>query len=78
MLEQPRIAALLRPFLDAEPDPVLLTQLHTYLELLLKWNARTNLTAVRDPETIVTRHFGESLFAARVLQEAGHLSLIHI
>jgi 16S rRNA (guanine527-N7)-methyltransferase len=73
MLEQPRIAALLRPFLDAEPDPVLLTQLHTYLELLLKWNARTNLTAVRDPETIVTRHFGESLFAARVLQEAGHL-----
>ena len=26
-----------------------------------------NLTAVRDPEKIVTRHFGESLFAARTL-----------
>jgi 16S rRNA (guanine527-N7)-methyltransferase len=25
------------------------------------------LTAVRDPEQVVTRHFGESLFAARVL-----------
>ena len=26
-----------------------------------------NLTAVRQPEEIVTRHFGESLFAARHL-----------
>jgi 16S rRNA (guanine527-N7)-methyltransferase len=73
MLE-PRIAALLRPFLDAEPDPVLLAQLRVYLQLLLKWNARTNLTAIRDPEAIVTRHFGESLFAASVLQEAGALA----
>jgi 16S rRNA (guanine527-N7)-methyltransferase len=31
---------------------------------MLRWNARINLTAVRDPEDIVTRHFGESLFAA--------------
>ena len=26
-----------------------------------------NLTAIRDPEEIITRHFGESLFAAREL-----------
>lgn len=39
----------------------------TYLDLLLRWNARFNLTAVRAPEEIVTRHFGESLFAARHL-----------
>ncbi|HLI64000.1 MAG TPA: 16S rRNA (guanine(527)-N(7))-methyltransferase RsmG [Terriglobales bacterium] len=38
-----------------------------YLDLLLRWNARVNLTAIRDPEQIVTRHFGESLFAAKVL-----------
>jgi 16S rRNA (guanine527-N7)-methyltransferase len=31
--------------------------------LILKWNARINLTAVRTPEEIVRRHFGESLFA---------------
>jgi 16S rRNA (guanine527-N7)-methyltransferase len=30
----------------------------------MRWNARINLTAIRDPEDIVTRHFGESLFAA--------------
>ncbi len=33
----------------------------------MKWNAHINLTAVRDPEEVITRHFGESLFAARQL-----------
>ena len=54
--------------------PELVSQLQTYLELLLRWNARINLTSVRDPEQIVTRHFGESLFAARVLRDAGALA----
>jgi len=44
-----------------------LKQISTYLDLLLRWNARVNLTAVRKPEEIVTRHFGESLFVARCL-----------
>jgi 16S rRNA (guanine527-N7)-methyltransferase len=34
---------------------------------LLRWNARVNLTAVRDPGEIVTRHFGESFFLVRHL-----------
>lgn len=42
----------------------LAVQLDAYLALLLRWNARMNLTAVRDPETILRRHFAESLFAA--------------
>jgi len=33
--------------------------------LLLRWNLRMNLTAVREPERSIPRHFGESLFAAR-------------
>lgn len=39
----------------------------TYLELLLRWNARVNLTAVRDAESILTRHFLESIACARAL-----------
>ena len=63
-----RIAALLAPFLGgATLTDAQLSQFATYLDLLLRWNARMNLTAVRDPEQIVTRHFGESLFAARRL-----------
>jgi 16S rRNA (guanine527-N7)-methyltransferase len=40
-----------------------------YLDLILKWNARTNLTAIRTPEEIVRRHFGESLFVGARLGE---------
>jgi 16S rRNA (guanine527-N7)-methyltransferase len=62
-LPESRIAALLAPYLgDANLPPNLYAQLSIYLDLLLKWNARTNLTAIRDPESIVLRHFGESLF----------------
>lgn len=64
-LTEARIAALVQPYL---PPTVLFPlnfagQLSLYLDLLLRWNARTNLTAIRDPEEIVCRHFGESLFA---------------
>jgi 16S rRNA (guanine527-N7)-methyltransferase len=76
MLDASRISALLAPFLEgAAIPPQLIPQLQNYLDLLLRWNARMNLTAVRDPEQIVTRHFGESLFAGRVLQESGALTV---
>jgi 16S rRNA (guanine527-N7)-methyltransferase len=65
-LSESAIADLLVAYLP-DPPATLLAQLSTYLDLLLKWNARTNLTAIRDPEEIVRRHFGESLFAARHL-----------
>ena len=54
------------------PSPKLSAQLKSYLDLLLRWNARINLTAVREPEQIVTRHFGESLFAAQILLGKGN------
>jgi 16S rRNA (guanine527-N7)-methyltransferase len=71
-MEIRRIATLLEPFLARRPDLPGLTagqleQISIYIDLLLRWNARINLTALRDPDQIVTRHFGESLFAARHL-----------
>lgn len=68
-LSSSRIAELLEPFLngDLSDKKQVMSQLEAYLDLLLRWNARTNLTAIREPEAIVTRHFGESLFAARML-----------
>jgi 16S rRNA (guanine527-N7)-methyltransferase len=62
------IADLLRPFLGPSSlSSDQLSRVAIYLELLLKWNAKINLTAIRGPEEIVTRHFGESFFAARHL-----------
>jgi len=62
-----RISALLEPFLDRVLGDDQLNQILMYIDLLLRWNARINLTAIRDPEEIVTRHFGESFFMARHL-----------
>ena len=63
-----RIAELLAPFLEGQSlGPAQLSSISTYIDILIRWNARINLTAIRDPEEIVTRHFGESFFAARHL-----------
>ena len=70
-MQPARIAELLAPFLDPASGQRLTTNdldhISTYIDILLRWNARINLTAIRDPEQIVTRHFGESFFTA------GHL-----
>ena len=41
-----------------------------YLTLLQKWNARTNLTAIRDEEGILSRHFLESILCAQALPKS--------
>lgn len=79
-----RIAELLAPFLDAHQvghprlavTDRLFRDISTHIDILLRWNARINLTAIRGPEEIVTRHFGESLFAARHLFPAGEASAV--
>lgn len=74
IMENGQILRLLQPYLEAGPPEVLagLTperqqalaeSLGVYLDLLGRWNGRTNLTAIRQPEQMVQRHFGESLFA---------------
>jgi len=67
-----RIADLLQPFLEQSLSESQLHQISTYVELLLRWNARINLTGIRKEEEIITRHFGESLFLARHLFPADH------
>src|ERR1700683_3386199 len=69
LMHPDRIAELLRPFLQEGGNPLAVREdiykdISTYIDILLHWNARINLTAIRDPEEIMTRHFGESLFAA--------------
>ncbi len=66
-MDTARIAALLEPFVESPLPSSTLDQISKYIDLLLRWNARINLTAIRHPEEIVTRHFGESFFLARHL-----------
>jgi 16S rRNA (guanine527-N7)-methyltransferase len=63
-METARISDLLVPFLAHPLSPAQLEQISIYIDLLKRWNARINLTAIRHEDEIVTRHFGESLFMA--------------
>lgn len=56
------VAAGLRPI-----DPDIAAKFEAYLALILKWNARMNLTAIRDPNEILRRHFVESITCAQAL-----------
>lgn len=43
-------------------------QVREYIRLLLTWNDKVNLTAIRDPQDILYRHFCESMMAVQVLE----------
>jgi 16S rRNA (guanine527-N7)-methyltransferase len=47
--------------LPAYDDQVL--QIQDYINILLSWNDKVNLTAIRNPVEILYRHFCESMFA---------------
>ncbi len=68
-LTHSEIGDILQPFYQ-DCSVILLDQLSQYLDLLVKWNSRTNLSSIREPRQIVRRHFGESLFVARHLPPA--------
>ncbi|KZX55936.1 16S rRNA methyltransferase G [Halioglobus sp. HI00S01] len=50
--------------LNVAQQPQHQPQLLAYLELLIKWNKAYNLTAVRDPAQMVTKHLLDSLAIA--------------
>src|SRR5260221_1009010 len=59
--------------LPAYDDQVL--QIQQYMKILLAWNEKINLTAIRDPLEILYRHFCESMYAAEALHlENGRLA----
>lgn len=58
--------------------PEQVAQFAIYQQLLLDWNARMNLTAVREPAEIRLRHFLDSLSCARVTGDLNGRSLIDV
>lgn len=71
-----RLAEMLEDAKLASLSPEALDRFGTYLDLLLKWNARLNLTAIRDPETILRRHFVECIQCAQILPRLENPTLL--
>jgi 16S rRNA (guanine527-N7)-methyltransferase len=59
------IEAGVAPLSDTEAN-----QFSLFLEHFLRWNERINLSAIRDVEGILQRHFLESIYCARALPAA--------
>ncbi len=53
-------------------------QFEQYLRLLLAWNEHINLTAIREPADIVTRHFLDSLSCSLVMDNLNESDLIDV
>ncbi|MGD0831231.1 MAG: 16S rRNA (guanine(527)-N(7))-methyltransferase RsmG [Terracidiphilus sp.] len=62
-----RLNKLLIEIGQAPLDATRARQFEKYYSLLFRWNARMNLTAIRDEEGILRRHFIESIACARAL-----------
>lgn len=50
----------------------------TYMELLLEWNEKINLTAIREPKEIVVKHFLDSILLMKYLDFPEGASLIDV
>jgi 16S rRNA (guanine527-N7)-methyltransferase len=44
-----------------------IAKVREYVLLLLKWNQSISLTTITDPVEVLSRHFGESMFAAKCM-----------
>jgi 16S rRNA (guanine527-N7)-methyltransferase len=72
-----RLNALLVQAGLPELDRQLVDRFEMYFALILRWNARINLTAIRDKEGILSRHFVESIACARAVP-AGVRTLLDV
>jgi 16S rRNA (guanine527-N7)-methyltransferase len=52
---------------DVSATPEQLAQFRVHYDLLLRWNAKTNLTSVREPAEILRRHIAESAYLTKVI-----------
>lgn len=43
-------------------------QIQKYISLLLLWNQKVSLTSIEDPQELISRHFGEGFFGARLVE----------
>jgi 16S rRNA (guanine527-N7)-methyltransferase len=72
MISRQRVRELLSPFDISIPDEGI-DKLIVYVDLLLRWNRKINLTSITNAEECVTRHFGESFLLSHLLELKGRL-----
>ena len=67
ILRDPKLA------LDSELSTLVESRIQLYLDLLVKWNHKINLTAEKDPDSILKRHLFDSLQYCRAFKPSFRL-----
>lgn len=55
--------------IEIELDEKQIEQFYDYMQLLLKWNEKINLTAITQPQEIIIKHFVDSLTISKYIKE---------
>jgi len=69
VIKDESIQTWIAPFY-AELSSVQLDQVQKYISLLLLWNQKVSLTSIENPQELVSRHFGESFFGAKFIENS--------
>lgn len=64
-LSEQQIVEALAPY-TISPTEDQVRKIREYVALLLRWNRSISLTSLTEPREIVGRHFGESMYAAKI------------
>jgi 16S rRNA (guanine527-N7)-methyltransferase len=67
VLSDESIQCWLAPF-NTQLSALQLEQIQTYISLLVLWNQKISLTSIEIPQELVSRHFGESFFGAKFIE----------
>ncbi len=75
------IRALLMQYADSyglEVNQAAAERFQTYMELLVEWNEKINLTAITEPREIAVKHFLDSILILKYMDVPQHASLIDV
>ena len=59
--------------IEIELNKIQIQQFYKYMELLLEWNEKINLTAIIDPKEIILKHFVDSLTISKYIDKNAYL-----
>lgn len=75
-MEIEKFEEILRTYLkkiDIELSKKQIEQFYTYMNLLLEWNEKINLTAITEPKEVILKHFVDSLTISAYIKKSSKL-----
>lgn len=63
---------------NKETDSITLKRFQTYMERILEWNEKVNLTAIKDRDEFIKKHFIDSLLCVRMPEIEGAATVLDL